>query len=100
MPVCHDKHELEKLTFHNVFLNEDVRHHLGDVTVAVNMQAEPVNHGAIMATDPSRVEGLESFLPSEMEVLHEGTRVLQDVPVVAQPIVLVVTVASRRVLGQ
>jgi predicted glutamine amidotransferase len=70
--VYHDKHGWKGLTYRNIFLHEDSQHHFSDATVAVNLQAAPVNHGVIVATNPLSVEGWERFLPGEMKVLHEG----------------------------
>jgi predicted glutamine amidotransferase len=72
MLVYHDKHGWKNLTYRNVFLHEDSQHHFGDATLAVSLQAAPVNHGVIVATNPLSVEGWERFLPGEMKVLHEG----------------------------
>jgi predicted glutamine amidotransferase len=70
--VYHDKNGWKNLTYHNVFLHQDSMHHFGDATVAVNLQAEPVNHGTIVATNPLSVDGWERFLPGELKVLHAG----------------------------
>lgn len=72
MLVYHDKHGWKNLTYRNVYLHEDAMHHFGDATVAVNLQAAPVNHGVIVATNPLSVDGWERFLPGEMKMLHEG----------------------------
>jgi hypothetical protein len=41
--------------------------------IAVTLQqAEPVNHGCVVATNPLSVGGWERFLPGEMKVLHQG----------------------------
>ena len=72
MLVYRDKNGWKNLTYRNVFLHEDSMHHFGDATVAVNLQAAPVNHGIIVATNPLSVEGWEKFVPGEMKVLHQG----------------------------
>jgi predicted glutamine amidotransferase len=71
--VYHDKNAWKNLTYRNIFLHEDTAQHFGDATVAVNLQAQPVNHGVIVATNPLSVEGWERFLPGEMKVLHQGS---------------------------
>ena len=72
MLVYHDKNGWKNLTYRSIFLHENAMHHFGDATVAVNLQAEPVNHGFIVATNPLSVDGWERFLPGEMKVLHKG----------------------------
>src|SRR5262249_34444687 len=52
MLVYHDKNGFKGLTYRNVFLHEDSQHHFSDANVAVNLQAAPVNHGVIVATNP------------------------------------------------
>jgi glutamine amidotransferase len=71
--VYHDKNGWKNMTYRNIFLHEESQHHFSDATVAVNLQAAPVNRGVIVATNPLSVEGWEYFLPGEMKVLHEGT---------------------------
>ena len=71
--VYHDKNGWKGLTYRNVFLHQDSAQHFGDATVAVNLQAEPVNHGCIVATNPLSVEGWAKFLPGEMKVLQNGS---------------------------
>ncbi len=72
MFVYHDKNGWKNLTYRNIFLHEDSPQHFGDATIAVNLQAAPVNHGVIVATNPLSVEGWERFFPGEMKVLHQG----------------------------
>jgi predicted glutamine amidotransferase len=78
--VYHDKNGWKNLTYRNVYLHQDTEHHFGDATVAVNLQAQPVNHGVIVATNPLSVEGWEHFLPGEMKILHEGNIVFSRRP--------------------
>ena len=73
MLVYHDKNGWKNLTYRSVFLHEDTMQHFGDATVAVNLQAQPVNHGVIVATNPLSVEGWEQLLPGEIKVLHQGS---------------------------
>lgn len=73
MIVYHDKNGWKGLTCRNVYLHEESLRHFGDANVAVNLQAEPVNHGVIVATNPLSVEGWERFLPGEMKVLRQGS---------------------------
>jgi glutamine amidotransferase len=73
MIVYHDKNGWKGLTHRKVYLHEDSQHHFSDANVAVNLQAEPVNHGVIVATNPLSVEGWERFLPGEMKVVKQGT---------------------------
>jgi predicted glutamine amidotransferase len=70
--VYHDKNGWKSLTYRNVFLQQDYEQTFGDATVAVNLQAQPVNHGVIVATNPLSIEGWERFLPGEMKVLCQG----------------------------
>jgi predicted glutamine amidotransferase len=70
--VYHDKNAWKNLTYRNVFLQQDSEQTFGDATVAVNLQAQPVNHGVIVATNPLSIEGWERFLPGEMKVLCRG----------------------------
>lgn len=70
--VYHDKNGWKNLTYRNVFLQQDSEQTFGDATVAVNLQAQPVNHGVIVATNPLSIEGWERFLPGEMKVLWQG----------------------------
>ena len=75
MLVYHDKNGWKNLTYRKVFLHQDSTQIFGDATVAVNLQAAPVNHGVIVATNPLSVDGWERFLPGEMKILHEGATV-------------------------
>ena len=50
--VYHDKHRWKGLTYRHVFLHVDSPQHFSDATVAVQLHAEPVNHGCIVATNP------------------------------------------------
>ncbi len=70
--VYHDKNGWKNLTYRKVFLHQDSEQTFGDATVAVNLQAQPVNHGIIVATNPLSIEGWERFLNGEMKVLHQG----------------------------
>lgn len=72
MLVYRDKNGWKNLTYRNVFLHQDSDQTFGDATVAVNLQAQPVNHGVIVATNPLSIEGWEPFLPGEMKVLQQG----------------------------
>jgi glutamine amidotransferase len=73
MLVYHDRNAWKGLTYRNVFLHEDAMRHFGDATVAVNLQASPVNQGIIVATNPLSVaDGWERMVPGSMMVLHEG----------------------------
>lgn len=69
----HDKNAWKNLTFRNVFLQQDSDQTYGDATVAVNLQAQPVNHGIVVATNPLTIETWERMLPGEMKVLHQGS---------------------------
>jgi len=82
--VYHDKNGWKNLTYHQVFLHEDSMRHFGDATVAVNLQAVPINHGVIVATNPLSVEGWERFLPGEMKVLHAGAIVFTSRPALSE----------------
>jgi predicted glutamine amidotransferase len=70
--VYHDKHGWKGLTCRNVLLHQDASQTFSDATVAVDLQAQPVNHGMIVATNPLSPEGWEPFLPGEMKVLRDG----------------------------
>lgn len=70
--VYHCKTGWKGLTYRTIYLHEDSPQHFGDSTVAVNLQAQPINHGVIVATNPLSVEGWERFLPGEMKVLYQG----------------------------
>jgi glutamine amidotransferase len=70
--VYHDKNGWKNLTYRSVYLQQDSEQTFGDATVAVNLQAQPVNHGVIVATNPLSIEGWERFLPGEMKILHQG----------------------------
>jgi predicted glutamine amidotransferase len=72
MFVYHDKNAWKNLTYRNIFLHEDSMNNFGDATLAVHLQAAPVNHGVIVATNPLSVDGWQQFLPGEMKVLHQG----------------------------
>jgi glutamine amidotransferase len=78
--VYRDKNGWKNLTYRNVYLHEEGMQHFGDATVAVNLQAQPVNHGIIVATNPLSVEGWEHFLPGEIKILHEGNIVFSRRP--------------------
>jgi predicted glutamine amidotransferase len=78
--VYHDRNGWKNLTYRNVYLHEDSPLHFGDATLAVNLQAELLNHGCIVATNPLSLEGWERFLPGEMKVLHEGNIVFTNRP--------------------
>jgi predicted glutamine amidotransferase len=73
MLVYHDKNGWKGLTYRDVFLHEDSQHHFSDATLAVNVQATPVNRGVIVATNALSVEGWDRFLPGEMKVLKQGS---------------------------
>jgi predicted glutamine amidotransferase len=70
--VYHDKNGWKNLTYRNVLLQPDSAQTFGDATVAVNLPAQPVNHGVIVATNPLSIEEWERFLPGEMKVLWRG----------------------------
>jgi len=70
--VYHDKNGWKNLTYRHVFLQQDSELTFGDATVAVNLHAQPVNHGVIVATNPLSIEGWERFLPGEMKILYQG----------------------------
>ena len=70
--VYHDKNGWKNLTYRNVYLQEDSAQTFGDATVAVDLQAQPVNHGVIVATNPLSFEGWERFLPGELKILCQG----------------------------
>jgi glutamine amidotransferase len=70
--VYHDKHGWKNLTYRHVFLHQEAEQTFGDATLAVNLQAQPVNHGVIVATNPLSIEGWERFFPGEMKVLCQG----------------------------
>lgn len=70
--VYHDKNGWKSLTSRQVFLHQDSEQTFGDATVAVNLQAQPVNHGVIVATNPLSIEGWERLLPGEMRILYQG----------------------------
>jgi glutamine amidotransferase len=72
MLVYHDKNGWKGMSYRNIYLLEDSQHHFSDATVAVNLEASPVNHGIIVATNPLSVGGWEHFLPGEMKVLRKG----------------------------
>jgi len=70
--VYHDMHGWKNLTYRNVYLQQDAEQTFGDATVAVNLQAQPVNHGVIVATNPLSIEGWERFSAGEMKILCQG----------------------------
>jgi predicted glutamine amidotransferase len=78
--VYHDRNAWKGLTYRKVFLHQDSAHHFGDATMTVALQAEPVNHGCIVATNPLSLEGWERFVPGEMKVLHQGNIVFSERP--------------------
>jgi glutamine amidotransferase len=80
MLVYRDKNGWKNLTYRSIFLHEDSQHHFSDATVAVNLEATPVNHGVIVATNPLSVEGWEQFLPGELKVLQAGAIVFTERP--------------------
>ena len=80
MMVYHDRNGWKNLTYRHVFLHEDTPQHFGDATLAVNLQAAPVNHGVIVATNPLSMEGWERFLPGELKILHKGNVVFTARP--------------------
>jgi glutamine amidotransferase len=70
--VYHDKNGWKNLTYRSILLQQDSEQNFGDATVAVNLHAQPVNHGVIVATNPLSIEGWEHFMPGEMKVLYQG----------------------------
>jgi glutamine amidotransferase len=80
MLVYHDRNGWKNLTYHNVLMHADSETNFGDATMAVNLQAAPVNHGAIVATNPLSVDGWERFAAGELKILHAGNIVFSSRP--------------------
>lgn len=70
--VYHDKNGWKGMTHCNIFMHQDAVKTFADTTVAIDLQAQPVNHGVIVATNPLSLEGWTPFVPGEMKVLHAG----------------------------
>ena len=110
----HDKSGFKGLTYRHVFLHEDSVNLFGDATVKVNLQADPVNWGCIVATNPLSAEGWLSFLPGEIKVIQKGKVVWscrkdlakadgtvtspQDGPLIIQPSAQLTTENSKETL--
>ncbi|MBI2806952.1 MAG: class II glutamine amidotransferase [Planctomycetes bacterium] len=70
--VYHDKKGWKGLAYRNTLLHSDAPQHFGDETVAVQLHAEPVNHGYVIATNPLSVDDWDRFLPGELKVFEAG----------------------------
>jgi predicted glutamine amidotransferase len=92
----HDKHAWKNLTYRTVFMRQDSDQTFGDATVAVNLQAQPVNHGVIVATNPLSIEGWSRFSPGEMKILYQGNIEFSAGPTLHPP----TEGATKRELGR
>ncbi len=76
----HDRNGWKGLTYRKIYLHQDMTKHFSDATVAIDLQAEPVTHGCIVATNPLSLEGWERFLPGEIKVLQKGSIIFSNRP--------------------
>ena len=60
------------LAYRHIYLTQDSQRLFSDATVAVDIKAQPVNFGVIVATNPLSPEGWEKFTPGELKVLRQG----------------------------
>lgn len=70
--VYHDLKAWKGLAFRHIYLTKDSQRLFSDATVAVDIKAQPVNFGVIMATNALSPEGWEPFTPGELKVINQG----------------------------
>jgi predicted glutamine amidotransferase len=70
--VYHDLTAWKGLTYRHIYLSEDSQRLFADSTLAVDLKAQPVNYGLVVATNPLSPAGWERFAPGELKVLHQG----------------------------
>jgi glutamine amidotransferase len=70
--VYHDKNGWKGLTYRNTLLHADKAQHFGDQMVAVQLQAEPVNTGYVIATNPLSMDEWQRFNLGELKVFEAG----------------------------
>lgn len=70
--IYHDLTSWKGLAYRHIYLTQDSQRLFCDSTVAVDIKAQPVNFGVIVATNPLSAEGWEKFHPGELKILHQG----------------------------
>jgi predicted glutamine amidotransferase len=70
--VYHDRNGWKGLNYCNTFLQSDRSQHFADQTMAVHLQAEPVNHGYVIATNPLSTHDWHPFQRGELKVFESG----------------------------
>ena len=68
----HDAAGWKGLTFRKVRIRDHQNRHLGDETLTIDLEANSVNHGIVVATRPLGNEGWHDFRLGELIVLEHG----------------------------
>jgi len=74
--VYHDRNGWKGLTYRSMHPHGDKTQHLADQTMAVQLQAEPVNHGYVIATNPLSTDEWRPFRLGELKVFEAGNEVV------------------------